>query len=314
MKNFWTNAEYIFDDANLENKKILLLHSHESVNIEEFKKIPAWGIADKIFIVGQEAEFADYVFSDPRVYVWDSLYFADRNRFYSYFFWWHQTKEVEYYQNNIYKLTNPLQNPPEKIFEFLIRATNRAPQRNLIKDLILKNNLQNLVLNNFDNQWIPGTELELTDAHDLNSCSIIYNKNQTANNSSILPYKIYNQSWFSVVSESLGCKRFFTEKIAKAFLGKRLFVFIGAQHALQDLKQLGYKTFDGIIDESYDSIENDQERWHKAFEQIQFICQCDPAYIYQKSLPILEHNQRTFLTQDWHKSMIEQMKRIASDK
>ena len=314
MINEWTNVPHIFNMAELENKKILVLHSHVFTDIEEFKKVPAWHFADKIFIVGQEAEFADYVFSDSRVHVWDSLYLPDQERFHSYFFWWHQVKDVEHHENNIAKLTNPLEYTPDKIFEFLIRTTYQAPQRNLIRDLMIENNLENLVFNNFSSQWIFGTDLELTDAHDIKNNCITYNHVQTANNACILPYKIYNQSWFSVVSETLGNKRFFTEKTAKAFLGKRLFVFIGAQHALRDLKMLGYKTFDSIVDESYDCIENDHERWMAAFKQIQFICECNPAEIYKKSLSILEHNQKTFLKQDWLKIMIEHMTTIANDK
>lgn len=309
MTNSWTNTPHIFNLAELENKKILLYHNSEYIDFEELQKISNWQEADKIFIVGQEAEFADFVFNDPRIYVWDSLYLADRDKFYSYFFWWHQANEVEYYENNIAKLSDPLTCAPEKIFEFLIGTTHRAPQRNYIKDLIIKGNLENLVFNNFDKGYISGSDIDIS-----GSMEIVYNQVQTANRSTVLPYIIYNQSWFSIVSESLGNKRFFTEKTAKAFLGKRLFVFIGAQHALQDLKMLGYKTFDSIIDERYDSIENDYDRWLAAFEQIQFICRCNPAEIYNKALPILEHNQKTFLKQDWLETMSEQMKKIANDK
>jgi hypothetical protein len=315
MVNYWTNVPHIFNMADLENKKVLLLHDPNNKNIvEEFKKVPAWQTADKIFIVGQEAVFADLVFEDSRVHVWDSLYLPDNERFHSYFFWWHQTKQVESYFNGILQLTSPLENPPEKIFEFLIRYTGRAPQRIMIKDLIIKNNLQDQILHNFNGQWIIGTDVELTDAHDLENCCITYNQGETANNSNIVPYKIYNQSWFSVVSESLGDKRFFTEKTAKAFLAKRLFVFIGAQNSLSDLRSLGYKTFDGIIDESYDCIENNHDRWSAAFEQIQFICQQDPAEIYRQALPILEHNQKTLFAQDWLNIMVDKMKSILSDK
>ena len=305
--DYWTNNKAMFQDANLENKKILLLHSHEFVDIETFKKIPAWHFADKIFIVGQESEFADYVFADQRVHVWDSIINLDYPRYNHYFFWWHNVKEIEYYENNLSKLANPLNNSSKKVFEYLIGSTNRAPQRNFIKKLILENNLEDYFYHNFDGEYIPGADID-----NGGSMQIVYNTVQTSNRSSVLPYKIYNQSWFSVVSESLGHKRFFTEKTAKVLLGKRLFIMIGSQYALRDLHYLGFKTFSNILDESYDSIENDYQRWGAAFDQIKYICQHNPEKLYQKVLPILEHNQKTFLKQNWLKNTTEQMKQISN--
>ena len=57
---------------------------------------------------------------------------------------------------------------------------------------------------------------------------------------------------------------FFSEKIFKPMMYMQPFVILGEQHALKALKKLGYKTFDTVLDESYDSIENDQERLLKA--------------------------------------------------
>ena len=61
------------------------------------------------------------------------------------------------------------------------------------------------------------------------------------------------------------------------------------------LRELGYKTFDGIIDESYDQTHDDSERFTKIFKEIQRLCAFTPEqwYTFQKEVePIVEHNYK----------------------
>lgn len=280
-------------------------------SLDELQKLPNWSNFDKIFLIGQEADILDYDLDDERIYVWDSLVVKDKPRYHHYFWWWIQTKEVEYYQENLTRLTDPMVTHPQKIFEFVIRASR--PHREFLHKKIMEKKLQDKFFHNFNQNWIAGTDLEKTSLFDKNKGIIYYNSKQTANSSTPIPYLIYNNSWFSIVSETSTDKRFFTEKTAKSFLGKRLFVFFGAQHALQDLKYLGYKTFEAIVDESYDHEPDNIKRWEMAFEQIQWLCTQDPEKIYQQALPILEHNQTLFLTTDFNQIAIDQIKKIAHD-
>jgi hypothetical protein len=110
--------------------------------------------------------------------------------------------------------------------------------------------------------------------------------------SQVLPIKIYNKTAYSIVMETGADNRysFFTEKIAKPILGRRLFVVISGQHYLRNLRQLGFKTFDEIIDESYDSIQDDKTRWTKAMEQTEWLCQQPQEKILSQIAPIVIHN------------------------
>lgn len=54
-----------------------------------------------------------------------------------------------------------------------------------------------------------------------------------------------------------------TEKTLQSILIKRPFILIGPAHSLKYLRSLGYKTFGKIIDESYDEIEDPNERMEK---------------------------------------------------
>ena len=68
------------------------------------------------------------------------------------------------------------------------------------------------------------------------------------------------------------------------------------QGSLADLRSLGFKTFDIVIDESYDTIEDDNTRWEMAFEQVKFLLTHQNLQeIYKTILPILEYNSQHFL-------------------
>jgi hypothetical protein len=109
----------------------------------------------------------------------------------------------------------------------------------------------------------------------------------------LVPWKVYQHSLYSIVTETnFENYFFFSEKTAKPLYAGRPFVFFGAQGQLQDLKQLGFQTFDSIIDESYDAIDNTLLRFEKAFEQVRWLVDQDHQLLYKKMQLILEHNQR----------------------
>jgi hypothetical protein len=109
----------------------------------------------------------------------------------------------------------------------------------------------------------------------------------------LVPWEVYRHSLYSIVTETnFENYFFFSEKTAKPLYAGRLFVFFGAQGQLQDLKQLGFKTFDSIIDESYDLIDDNSTRFEKAFEQVRWLFDQNHPQLYKKIQPVLEHNQR----------------------
>ena len=112
--------------------------------------------------------------------------------------------------------------------------------------------------------------------------------------SEIIPTKIYQHSWFSLICETNLSfhTKFITEKTVKMFFGKRIFVFFGPHKHLEYIKSLGFKTFEGIIDEGYDQIFDHSRRFDTAWKQVLHLAKSDPAKIYQQAKPILEHNFR----------------------
>jgi hypothetical protein len=123
--------------------------------------------------------------------------------------------------------------------------------------------------------------------------------------SALIPVDIYNQTYYSVVAETtaLNTHNQYTEKLAKPLLAQRLFVVFAGQHYLHNLRHKGFLTFDGIIDESYDAIEDDELRFACAWQQVEYLCQQDPTVIVTKIEQIVKHNQQHFLNSDWHVNM-----------
>lgn len=119
--------------------------------------------------------------------------------------------------------------------------------------------------------------------------------------SQIVPEKIYNSSCYSIVSETKidNSFSFYTEKIAKPLLASRLFVVFSGKNYLKGLHKLGFKTFDGIIDESYDTIDDHNERWNAALEQVKYLCNTPQENILQAIKPIVTHNYRRILQYNW---------------
>lgn len=108
----------------------------------------------------------------------------------------------------------------------------------------------------------------------------------------VIDTDIYNRTFFSVVVESHNFPGvfFFTEKIAKPMIAQRLFVLAAPAGSLQKLRDLGFKTFGSVIDETYDSIQNDALRFLAVARLIHHIGTLDRGLLYQQILPILQHN------------------------
>jgi len=119
--------------------------------------------------------------------------------------------------------------------------------------------------------------------------------------SEITPWQIYNNTYYSICCETVFQHPepiryqdpgpfFITEKTAKVLLGQRLFVMFGPRHTLKFLKELGFKTFDNVIDESYDDCDNAGERFKLAFDQVEYLSTLDPEMVINQTQHIRLHN------------------------
>jgi len=88
---------------------------------------------------------------------------------------------------------------------------------------------------------------------------------------------------------------FITEKICRCFKYKKPFIFLGRQGTLKYLHSIGYKTFDPIINETYDSIENSNKRLMYVFTEINRLINDDNFDAHIEQLQnICEHNHNLY--------------------
>lgn len=119
--------------------------------------------------------------------------------------------------------------------------------------------------------------------------------------SQIIPIQIYNQTAYSVIAETCFSDSFafFTEKTSKPIIARRLFVMFAGKGYLANLRKLGFQTFDGIIDESYDNEQDALIRWRQAWEQMLWLSQQPQEQILEKIRPIVDHNFNHMMTTNW---------------
>jgi hypothetical protein len=87
---------------------------------------------------------------------------------------------------------------------------------------------------------------------------------------------------------------FLTEKTFKPIKHGQLFFVAGPPGSLQQLRDLGYKTFDSVLDNTYDRITDNTQRWRRLCEAIQQ-SQHRLADRFATAQADIIHNQQLFL-------------------
>ena len=136
--------------------------------------------------------------------------------------------------------------------------------------------------------------------------------------------KLFDTSYFTIIGETSYFKKissnstgeinyhlegsFLTEKTFRAIACQHPFIMMSRPHTLKNLRKLGYKTFSPYIDESYDDIEDDDERLLKIAELIKSMCNKSPKFwaefvegtkdIAKHNFNVLMNAKETFFTQE----------------
>ena len=115
----------------------------------------------------------------------------------------------------------------------------------------------------------------------------------------------YNDTICSIVSETnVGDDIFITEKIWKPIIAEHLFVVHGNNHYLNKLKQLGFKTFSDVFDETYDDETDENKKIKKIVETLRSISEMDSTELYQRTTEIRTHNRQLFFDKNTVKDIV----------
>jgi len=87
----------------------------------------------------------------------------------------------------------------------------------------------------------------------------------------------YQDSYFSIVSETnfykeYGPGLFLSEKVFKPVSKRHPFLVLARPHTIKKFKEIGYKSFSSIIDESYDDEFDDRKRMSMVVEETKRLC------------------------------------------
>ena len=120
-----------------------------------------------------------------------------------------------------------------------------------------------------------------------------------------LHFKPHLDSYFEVCFETLseGEHKSLTEKIFKPIINFQPFIFVTFAGGLKLLKSLGFKTFEGFIDESYDDIESVENRMLAIHNEVKRLCNMSNEELhnwYWSMEDILVHNHKLLL--EYHKT------------
>lgn len=116
-----------------------------------------------------------------------------------------------------------------------------------------------------------------------------------------IPRRIDSSLWH-IVSETVYYynKLHLTEKVFKPIVMKQPFMLLAAPGNLEYLRSYGFRTFSGIIDESYDNIQDSEARARAVADQLSWYCSLSAqakAEIVKELEPIVEHNFHWFYTE-----------------
>jgi hypothetical protein len=125
----------------------------------------------------------------------------------------------------------------------------------------------------------------------------------------------YTNSYFNIVLETHfdadgSGGAFLTEKTFKPIKYAQPFLIVGAPGTLAALRCLGYRTFDHVLDNTYDTITDNTQRWAAVKSTIEQVKQ-DPQDIFAQCHDDVKHNQQLFLSSKYDRlnSLLERLRK-----
>ena len=211
------------------------------------------------------------------------------------------------YQLNAYELK-------PKLAEILLGGPR--PHRNFVFEMVNNSFLKDKVIMNFRNPNHPNANTDFfLDEDNIEHLPYDHSSHEAYHSTrpiksygvlttvaNVLPINIWRQTAYSIVAETQFDNEvtFLSEKTFKPMLAKRLFIMFAGQHHLKNLRALGFKTFDGIIDETYDTVADPYVRWALAFNQLLWLETQPQDEIFERIKDITEHNFHLAFNPSWN--------------
>ena len=121
----------------------------------------------------------------------------------------------------------------------------------------------------------------------------------------------YQETGIEVVLETLfdDARWHLTEKALRPIACGQPFVLAATAGSLEYLRGYGFQTFDGLIDETYDTVADPVKRLHSIVDEMKRISLLSPEQklqLHHQLQYIADHNKRRFFSQEfWHQVIAE---------
>jgi len=132
-------------------------------------------------------------------------------------------------------------------------------------------------------------------------------KNNTSVNSGYGKYELFNNDWgeiylnpkpyldthFSLITETVFDYpyTFRTEKIWKPIAIGHPWIAVANSGYYKDMRALGFRTFNNLIDESFDQIEDNSQRLERIALEVEWLCKQDLAKFSKECYNVCKYNQ-----------------------
>lgn len=223
--------------------------------------------------------------------------------------WFHTSTAFYREYPDVLNRLHPFESKP-LYFDMLLGC--RRPNRDFVYNYVAEHLIQHKVLLTYFKHWDKDLRQSDQFIPEIDGLEYLQVPNGTVQHiryyghrmslSQVVPIDIYNRTAYSLVTETNGVNQFnfYTEKIVKPILAQRLFIAIAGRHYLHNLRAMGFQTFDGIIDEGYDLVEDNLTRYRLAMEQVERLCWMPQEEILLAIRPIVQHNRDLMLQHDWY--------------
>lgn len=123
----------------------------------------------------------------------------------------------------------------------------------------------------------------------------------------------YATSAVEVVLETLfdDTRWHLTEKTLRPIACGRPFLLAATPGSLEYLREYGFKTFDGLIDETYDTIQDPRARLQALVTELKRISGLEAdrkRSLWIELYKIAKHNQTLFFSDQWHQQIVDEFK------